>query len=117
MEYSSSTVVSMNEPTSEGGEERGAFIKGDDEKDVYKSLNEYLNKKGLNKILDFLSPDQRKIIEMRFGINISKPLEVSEIGRLYGVTRQAMDLRIKAAMDILQRVAPYAILYGKKLAK
>ncbi len=45
-------------------------------------------REGVNALLNFLPKRERKIVSMYFGLNGSAPMQLSEIGKRYGVTKQ-----------------------------
>jgi RNA polymerase primary sigma factor len=47
-----------------------------------------LLKENLNEMLDFLTPRERKIIKMRFGLEGGDVHTLEEVGKEFGVTRE-----------------------------
>tara|TARA_B100001765_G_scaffold175588_1_gene118462 strand:+ start:26 stop:1093 length:1068 start_codon:yes stop_codon:yes gene_type:complete len=52
------------------------------------SASKSLLKSQIVEVLDTLSPRERQVIELRFGINDSRPRTLEEVGSTFGVTRE-----------------------------
>lgn len=64
----------------------------------------------INEMLSILSDEERLIIDLRFGLNNHDPHEVSEIAKMFDLTRQHMHNKIK---DILLKIKKNMALYYK----
>lgn len=85
----SQDIVSLEAPVgTEEDSKLGDFIEDDDALSPAEATNRQLIKENIHKILQYLSPRERKIIEMRFGLidGVSHTLE--EVGQEFGVTRE-----------------------------
>jgi RNA polymerase primary sigma factor len=85
----SQDILSLDAPV--GGEEDttlGDFVEDDKYLTPDKSANLSLLKENLYEMLDFLTPRERKIIIMRFGLDGGEIHTLEEVGREFGVTRE-----------------------------
>ena len=64
------------------------FISDPDKDDMYTKVTRELLKDSLNEVLSTLSPRERKVLIMRFGLDGSKPKTLEEVGREFKVTRE-----------------------------
>lgn len=55
---------------------------------LYDKVSRELLKDALNKVLDTLSPREKKVLIMRFGLEDGKPKTLEEVGREFKVTRE-----------------------------
>jgi len=85
----SQDIVSLEAPVgTEEDSKLGDFVEDEDAPSPSEATNRQLIKENIHKILQYLSPRERKIIEMRFGLidGVSHTLE--EVGQEFGVTRE-----------------------------
>ncbi len=85
----SQDILSLDSPV--GGEEDttlGDFVEDDKYLTPDKSANLILLKENLYEMLDFLTPRERKIIIMRFGLDGGEIHTLEEVGKEFGVTRE-----------------------------
>lgn len=85
----SQDILSLDSPM--GGEEDttlGDFVEDDKYLTPDKAANLALLKENLYEMLDFLTPRERKIIIMRFGLDGGEIHTLEEVGREFGVTRE-----------------------------
>ena len=85
----SQDILSLDSPV--GSEEDTSlwdFIEDDKNLTPDEQTNSNLLKNNLNEMLDFLSPRERKIIKMRFGLDGGDVHTLEEVGREFGVTRE-----------------------------
>ncbi len=54
----------------------------------YEAAREVLLKKRLEKVLADLTPRERKVLELRFGLTGEPPKTLEEVGNIFGVTRE-----------------------------
>lgn len=81
-------LVSLQTPIGEdGNDELGSFIT-DPSSEPVDEVMEYLRDKEINKALDTLKPRERKILELRYGLNGNIPHTLEEIARDFRVTRE-----------------------------
>lgn len=64
------------------------FITDVTQPSLYDKVSKELLKDALNKVLETLSPRERKVLMMRFGLEDSKPKTLEEVGREFKVTRE-----------------------------
>ncbi len=64
------------------------FISDPEKDDMYTKVTRELLKDSLNEVLETLSPRERKVLIMRFGLDGSKPKTLEEVGREFQVTRE-----------------------------
>jgi RNA polymerase primary sigma factor len=84
----SSEVTSLDSPVAGSADSVfGDFIESEEPlpEDHLESLD---LKDSINKVLDKLSPKERAIIELRFGLNNNHPMSLKDIGELYQLTKE-----------------------------
>lgn len=64
------------------------FITDSSQPSLYDKVAKELLKDALNKVLDTLSPRERKVLMMRFGLEDSKQKTLEEVGKEFKVTRE-----------------------------
>ncbi len=64
------------------------FIADRNQPTLYDKVSKELLKDALNKVLETLSPREKKVLMMRFGLEDSKPKTLEEVGREFKVTRE-----------------------------
>lgn len=64
------------------------FIADQNQPTLYDKVSKELLKDALNKVLETLSPREKKVLMMRFGLEDSKPKTLEEVGREFKVTRE-----------------------------
>lgn len=64
------------------------FIADINSPSLYDTVSRELLKDALNKVLDTLSPRERKVLMMRFGLEDTKPKTLEEVGKEFRVTRE-----------------------------
>lgn len=64
------------------------FIADANQPTLYDKVSKELLKDALNKVLETLSPRERKVLMMRFGLEDSKPKTLEEVGKEFKVTRE-----------------------------
>lgn len=64
------------------------FIADKNQPSLYDKVSKELLKDALSKVLDTLSPRERKVLTLRFGLEDSKPKTLEEVGREFKVTRE-----------------------------
>jgi len=85
----SQDILSLDAPVwSEEDTSLGDFIEDDKTQAPDEQTNMNLLKENLYEMLDFLSPRERKIIIMRFGLDGWDMHTLEEVGREFGVTRE-----------------------------
>jgi len=85
----SQDILSLDAPVgSEEDTSLGDFIEDDKTMAPDEQTNMNLLKENLNEMLDFLTPRERKIIKMRFGLEWGDVHTLEEVGKEFGVTRE-----------------------------
>ncbi len=81
--------VSLEKPIGEEEEsELGDFVQDDQAESPFDSASLNLRREDIDKTLDALPERERKVIEMRFGLDGDQPRTLEEVGRAFGVTRE-----------------------------
>ena len=85
----SQDIISLESPVgSEEDSKLGDFIEDEDAINPFDATNKQLRKENVHSMLDFLTPRERKIIEMRFGLLDGIGHTLEEVGKEFGVTRE-----------------------------
>jgi len=85
----SQDIVSLEAPVgTEEDSKLGDFIEDDDAQSPLEATNRQLIKENIHEMLHYLSPRERKIIEMRFGLKDGVGHTLEEVGHEFGVTRE-----------------------------
>lgn len=85
----SQDIVSLEAPVgTEEDSKLGDFIEDDDAQSPLDAANRQLIKENIHEMLNYLSPRERKIIEMRFGLKDGVGHTLEEVGHEFGVTRE-----------------------------
>jgi RNA polymerase primary sigma factor len=85
----SQTPVSLEEPVGEAGEsEFGHFIEDDSEPLPDERAALTLRNETLARALRMLGDRERRVLEMRFGLNGEAPRTLDEVGRVFNVSRE-----------------------------
>lgn len=85
----SQDIVSLEAPVgTEEDSKLGDFIEDDDALSPSDSTNRQLIKENIHEMLQYLSPREKKIIEMRFGLRDGIGHTLEEVGREFSVTRE-----------------------------
>jgi RNA polymerase primary sigma factor len=86
---SSQVPVSLEKPVGDEEEsEFGHFITDESSPLPDEAAEESLRKDMLTKILGMLSSRERRVLEMRYGLNGEQPRTLDEVGRAFNVTRE-----------------------------
>ena len=103
---SAQAPVSLEKPVGdEDGAEVGDFLVDttrnlpDDEADLT------LRKESLRRVLGSLSARQRRVLELRYGLDGDDPRTLDEVGRIFGVTRERIRQIENQSLNILRRLA------------
>lgn len=85
----SQDIVSLEAPVgTEEDSKLGDFIEDDDALSPSEATNRQLIKENIHEMLQYLSPRERKIVEMRFGLKDGVGHTLEEVGHEFGVTRE-----------------------------
>jgi RNA polymerase primary sigma factor len=85
----SQSPVSLEKPVGDEEEaELGDFLEDEGTPKPMEAAVSEIKKDDLNKVLDSLPHRERKILELRYGLNGEHPRTLEQIGRRFGVTRE-----------------------------
>ena len=86
---SAQTPVSLEKPVGDEEEsEFGHFLTVESEPLPEEAAEVSLRRDALRSILDALSPRERQVLEMRYGLDGRQPRTLDEVGRAFNVTRE-----------------------------
>jgi RNA polymerase primary sigma factor len=86
---SSQVPVSLEKPVGDDEEsEFGHFLTDENELLPEEAVEETLRKDTLKRILAMLSQRERRVLELRYGLNGERPRTLDEVGRTFNVTRE-----------------------------
>jgi RNA polymerase primary sigma factor len=81
--------VSLEKPIGEEEEsELGDFVQDDQAESPFDTASLSLRREDIERALHSLPPRDRRVIELRFGLNGKPPCTLEEVGRAFGVTRE-----------------------------
>jgi len=81
--------ISLEKPIGEEEEsELGDFVQDDQAESPFDTASLSLRREDIERALDSLPLRERKVIELRFGLNGKPPCTLEEVGRAFGVTRE-----------------------------
>jgi RNA polymerase primary sigma factor len=81
--------VSLEKPIGEEEEsELGDFVQDEQAESPDEQASLSLRREDIERALDSLPERERKVIELRFGLNGGQPCTLEEVGRAFGVTRE-----------------------------
>ncbi len=85
----SQDIISLEAPVgSEEDSKLGDFIEDEEAVSPFDATNRQLRKENVHAMLEYLTPRERKIIEMRFGLKDGIGHTLEEVGREFNVTRE-----------------------------
>src|SRR6476620_8888103 len=86
---SSQPPVSLEKPVGDDEEsEFGHFLTDENEALPDEVVDEELRKAALRRVLGSLSPRERRVLELRYGLDGEHPRTLDEVGRTFNVTRE-----------------------------
>ena len=86
---SAQTPVSLEKPVGDEEEsEFGHFLTDDSAPMPEEEAETTLRKEALKKVLQMLSPRERQVLELRYGLDGKPPRTLDEVGRTFNVTRE-----------------------------
>ncbi len=84
-----SDTVSLDRPVgAEGDAELGDFVEDDAAVDPFSIAAETARRDHLEAALEILDPRERQVIELRFGLDGESPRTLSDVGAIFGLTRE-----------------------------
>ena len=85
----SQTPVSLEKPVGDDDEsEFGHFLEDDSEPLPDEAAGLMLRNEALDRALGMLGDRERRVLELRFGLNGESPCTLDEVGRAFNVTRE-----------------------------
>ena len=81
-------AISLDEPRGEDGVLLGEFIKDTKGASPSEEASHQMLKDHLESVLDTLTPREREVVELRFGLRDGREYTLKEVGRVLGVTRE-----------------------------
>ncbi len=85
----SQDIISLEAPVgSEEDSKLGDFIEDEEAVNPFDATNRQLRKENVHAMLEYLTPRERKIIEMRFGLEDGIGHTLEEVGKEFNVTRE-----------------------------
>ncbi len=82
-------TVSLDRPIgTDGDAELGDFVEDDDALDPYLSAAEGARREHLEQALQMLEARERQVVELRYGLDGSNPRTLSDVGAMFGLTRE-----------------------------
>ncbi len=85
----SQDIISLEAPVgSEEDSKLGDFIEDEEAVNPFDATNRQLRKENVHAMLEYLTPRERKIIEMRFGLRDGIGHTLEEVGKEFNVTRE-----------------------------
>src|SRR5207253_11376939 len=83
------TPVSLEKPVGDDDEsEFGHFLEDESEPLPDEAADVILRNEALSRALDMLGERERRVLELRFGLNGESPRTLDEVGRAFNVTRE-----------------------------
>jgi RNA polymerase primary sigma factor len=81
--------VSLHEPLSGDGERAlGDFLDDPDATHPGQTVDQHLLRERISEVLRSLTPREREVIELRFGLRDGQPRTLDEVAKTYGITRE-----------------------------
>lgn len=81
--------VSLHEPLGGDGERAlEDFLDDPDAANPGKTVDQHLLRERISEVLRSLTPREREVIELRFGLRDGQPKTLEEVARAYGITRE-----------------------------
>jgi RNA polymerase primary sigma factor len=103
---SSQAPVSLEKPVGDDEEsEFGAFLADDTAAPPDEAADTTLRKETLKRVLSALSARERRVLEMRYGLDGNHPRTLDEVGRTFNVTRERVRQIENQSLKKLQALA------------
>ena len=104
--------ISLETPVGDEGSQLGNFIKDQTSPEPEEIADANLLKEQLNKTLEFLSPRERCIIKMRFGLDNERSMTLEEVGSELSLTKERIRQIEKEALMKLRHPSRSRDLIG-----
>ena len=86
---SAQTPVSFDHPIGDADDrELGDFLADDDVPLPYNAAETVMREDTLRAVLAFLAPRERRVLELRFGLEGASPATLDQVAKVFGVTRE-----------------------------
>lgn len=104
LQEASQKITSLDAPMADGeGTTYGEVIGDESAVDPSEALSWNNSAEQLDDLLSILDPRETKIIHARFGLNGKRPMNLEEIGRDFGLTRERIRQLQNKALDKMRR--------------
>ena len=104
LQQAAQKITSLDAPLADGeGTTFGEIIGDEAAVDPYEALSWQNSAEQLDDLLATLDPRETKIIYARFGLNGKRPMNLEEIGRDFGLTRERIRQLQNKALDKMRR--------------
>jgi DNA-directed RNA polymerase sigma subunit (sigma70/sigma32) len=102
-------TVSLDRPVgTEGDAELGDFVEDDDALDPFLVAAEAARREELEKALWSLEEREREVVWLRYGLDDSPPRTLSDVGKMFGLTRERVrQLEGRALARLRHPSSPY----------
>jgi RNA polymerase primary sigma factor len=97
--------VSLELPIDEDGSELGHLIADEEAESPYEVTARQLQSELLARVLENLPYRERRIVELRYGLNGERPRSLTELGRLFGLTQERVRRTEESAIAKLRTIA------------
>ena len=113
---SAQTPVSLEKPVGDEDEsEFGHFLTDESEPLPDEAAEVALRRDALRSILGALSPRERQVLELRYGLDGRQPRTLDEVGRAFNVTRERIRQIEHQSLKKLRALADAASVRGRRL--
>jgi RNA polymerase primary sigma factor len=97
--------VSLETPIDEDGSELGHLIADEEAESPFDVAARELQRELLAGVLENLPYRERRILELRFGLNGERPRSLTELGRIFGLTQERVRRTEETAIAKLRTIA------------
>ena len=106
IQRSARAPVSLEKPVGDDeGSEFGQFIADERAESPYERAAEILTKEALREALEDLSYRERRVLELRYGLDGDYPRTLDDVGRTFNVTRELIRQIENQSLKKLQNLA------------
>jgi len=98
--------ASLDAPVGEDGESQlSDFLQSQDYADTSKEVEKIFNKERTQRLLDFATPREKEVLDMRFGITNGTEHTLAEVAKMLNVSRERVRQIEKEALKKLRKYA------------
>ncbi|MCM8787825.1 MAG: RNA polymerase sigma factor RpoD/SigA [Candidatus Omnitrophica bacterium] len=95
--------ASLEAPVGEDGESQlGDFIEAKNYTETVEEIEHFFERERIYNYLDFVSPRERKVLDLRFGIKDGSPHTLAEVAKLLNISRERVRQIEKEAIEKLR---------------